>query len=90
MTLSSYGHSSVPDGPPLACIARHGAVLHVTVLHGNAADFFWGLREPLTAAYGCSSLRLSVLEAQDEQGTRVELEWDRPSGRDPSFKSRRS
>lgn len=74
MNPSSNGTSSTPDGPPLACITRQGAVLHVTVLHATAADLLWQLRQGLATCYNCSVLRLTVV------GTPIEIQWQCPRG----------
>lgn len=79
MSLSRNGMNSVPDGPPLACIARNGAELHVTILHAAAADLLWQLREPLTALYGSTSLRLTMLEPSRQPGNALEIQWKRPT-----------
>jgi hypothetical protein len=72
------GPNSAPDGPPLACIARCGEILHVTVLHGAAADILWQSRQRLTAVHGCSALRLEVLEPPGNDGATIVIHWHRP------------
>lgn len=79
MSLFRNGFSSVPEAPPLVCIARNGTELHVTVLHAAAADLLWQLREPLTAVYGSTSLRLTMLEPPHQHGDALELQWKRPT-----------
>jgi hypothetical protein len=59
-------------------MARNAHALHVTVLHAAAADLFWQVRGPLTALYGCSTLRLTVLKPPNTDDPAIYIEWHRP------------
>jgi len=90
MSLSRDGFKPVPDCLPVNCMARNADALHVTVLHAAAADLFWQVRHRLTALYGCSTLRLTVLKPPNTDGPAIDIEWHRPPEAVPPFsRSRR-
>jgi hypothetical protein len=71
-------------------MARNAEALHVTVLHAAAADLFWQVRHRLTALYGCSTLRLTVLKPPNTDGQAIDIEWRRPpEAAPPLSRSRR-
>ncbi len=84
------GFNSSPDGPPLACIARCGDTLHVTVLHAAAADILWQSRQLLTAVHSCSELRLVVMEPHAGDGAAIVIQWQRPLDSGHPIRHRRS
>lgn len=79
MTLFSNAPVPVPDGPPLATMARIGTMLHCTVLHASTADLLWQNRQCLTEDLGCSGLRLIVLDPSLGADKPLALEWQRPA-----------
>jgi hypothetical protein len=90
--MSSFrdGFRPVPDCLPVNCMARNAHALHVTVLHAAAADLFWQVRHRLTALYGCSTLRLTVLQPPNTDGPAIDIEWHRPpEAAPPLSRSRR-
>ena len=89
MSRSSNAMSSVPDGPPLATIARVGPVLQVTAAHAATANLLWQQRQRLTEIHNCQALQLSVLSVLQPDGQPMTLNWQRPAPTRRSVSRRR-